>query len=139
MIIDVSYTSDENTKKIDKILGESYRLFQRLKMGGIGSPRLSMTDADNQVSRLMNRDINRNVCNIELRPKGIIVGFRSHLDPFALLMTYDELNIIEKDSLNYRIETPANFIEIRLRKRDKGIRKFLKRLRSEKERFLMNH
>lgn len=138
MIIDVSYTSEENTKKIDEILGESYSLFQRLKMGGIGSPKLSMTDADNHVSRLMNRDINRNVCNIELRPKGIIIGFRSHLDPFALLMRYDELNIIEKDSFIYRIETPAHFIEIRLRKRDTSIRKFMERLKREKVQFSAN-
>lgn len=138
MILDVSYTSDENTKKIEEFLGKSYSLLQRIKMGGIGSPRLNMIDADDQVSRLMNRDINRNVCNIELRPKGIIIGFRSHLDPYALLMSYEDLKIIEKDLFTYRIESPKNFIEIRMRKRDKAIRKFLKRLEREKNQFLEN-
>lgn len=138
MILDVSYTSDENTKKIEEFLGKSYSLLQRIKMGGIGSPRLSMIDADDQVSRLMNRDINRNVCNIELRPKGIIIGFRSHLDPYALLMSYEDLKIIEKDLFTYRIESPKHFIEIRMRKRDKAIRKFLKRLEREKNQFFQN-
>lgn len=138
MIIDVSYTSDDNSKKIAEILEDPYGLLQRLKMGGIGSPKLSLTDADadDEVSQLMNRDINRNVCNIELRPKGIIVGFRSHLDPYALLMPYEDLEIIEQDSLAYRIETPTNFVEIRLLKRDKNIRKFMERLQREKDHFL---
>lgn len=138
MIIDVSYTSDENKKKINEFLGKPYSLLQRIKMGGIGSPKLSLLDADDEVSRLMNRDINRNVCNIELRPKGIIIGFRSHLDPYALLMKYRDLKIIKLDSLTFRIETQENFIEIQSRKRDKAIRKFLERLEREKNDFLEN-
>lgn len=138
MIIDVSYTSDENTKRINEFLGKPYSLLQRIKMGGIGSPKLSLLDADDEVSRLMNRDINRNVCNIELRPKGIIIGFRSHLDPYALLMKYRDLKIIEQNPLTFRIETQENFIEIQSRKRDKAIRKFLERLEREKNDFLEN-
>jgi len=136
MIIDVSYTSDENKKKINEFLGKPYSLLQRIKMGGIGSPKLSLLDADDEVSRLMNRDINRNVCNIELRPKGIIIGFRSHLDPYALLMKYRDLKIIKLDSLTFRIETQEHFIQIKMRKRDKAIQKFIKRLQRKKDDFL---
>lgn len=127
MIVDVSYKSEENTRRINQLVGKPYGFLQRLKMGGIGSPRLSISDADEEISKLMNRDNNRNVCNIELRPKGIIIGFRSRLDPYVLVLPYHELEIIHSRIL-YRFENHSHFIIVQLRKRDKSTRKFLRKL-----------
>lgn len=130
MIIDLSYTSKKNTNKIIQILGKPFGFMERLKMGGIGSPRLNLIDADDQVSELMNQDINRNVCNIELRPKGIIIGFRSKLNPYALLMHYDALKIINLDPDVYRVESKKHFITFRVRKRDKSTHRFIQKLKN---------
>ncbi|WP_310992701.1 hypothetical protein [Aequorivita marina] len=73
MLLDVSYNNKEVTRKIDNTLGKPYPLLQRLKMGGIGSPKLILTRTSIQISNLMMMDNNRNVCNIEMRPKGIIL------------------------------------------------------------------
>lgn len=129
MIVNLSYTNKENSDKIDRKLGKSFGFIKRLKMGGIGSPRLNLVDADDQVSDLMNRDINRNVCNIELRPRGIIIGFRSKLNPYALLMQYKALKIIRLNPDHYRIESKKHFIVFRVRKRDTSTHKFIHKLK----------
>lgn len=136
MIVDVSYTDKKNTETIDEMLGQSFGFMQRIKMGGIGSPKLSLTDADDRVGHLMNQDINRNVCNIEMRPKGIIVGFRRGLDPFALLMSYRDLEIISIDADNYTLKSKEHFISFKVRKRDKSTHHFIEKLREAQREFL---
>ncbi len=91
MLLHVSYNDKEITRKIDAELGKPFTLKERFKMRGIGSPKLILTDASIQISNLMNLDNNRNVCNIEMRPKGIIVGFRSKLNSYALIIPYYQL------------------------------------------------
>ena len=42
---------------------------------------------------LLDLDHNTNYCNIELRPGGIIVGFRSILETYAWIVPYARLSI----------------------------------------------
>jgi hypothetical protein len=128
MILNISYTNKKNSDTIDRILGKSFGFVRRLKMGGIGSPRLNLTDADEEVSKLMNRDNNRNVCNIELRPKGIIVGFRSRLDPYVLLMPYETLLITRLNLDQYRLESEKYFIVFHVRKNEISTHNFIHKL-----------
>lgn len=107
MILDVSYSDKKNTRIIDDELGKPFTLRDRLKMFGIGSPKLILNEASVQISNLMNLDNNRNVCNIEMRPNGIIVGFRSGLNSYALIIPYYKLVFIKGNRKNIQfIGTP---------------------------------
>lgn len=128
MLLHVSYSDSENTRKIDAKLGKPFPLMERLKMGGIGSPKLIMTDASLQISNLMNLDNNRNVCNIEMRPKGIIVGFRSGLNSYALIIPYYKLVLYKGNSEEYSIYKDTYFVKIQARAKDKDVHRFMKKL-----------
>ncbi len=128
MLLHVSYSDSENTRKIDTQLGKPFTLKERLKMGGIGSPKLIMTDASLQISNLMNLDNNRNVCNIEMRPKGIIVGFRSGLDSYALIIPYYKLVLYKGKPEEYSIYMDTYFVKIQAHSDDNDIHKFMKKL-----------
>lgn len=132
MLLHVSYSDKENTKKIDTELGKPFPIIERLKMGGIGSPKLIMTDASLQISNLMNLDNNRNVCNIEMRPKGIIVGFRSGLNSYALVIPYYKLVLYKGKADEYSIYQDTYFVKIQARSQDKDVHKFMKRLLNAK-------
>lgn len=132
MLLHVSYNDSENTRKIDAELGKPFSLLQRLKMGGIGSPKLVMTDASIQISNLMNLDNNRNVCNIELRPHGIIVGFRSNLDSYALIIPYYKLVVYKGKAEEYSIYKDSYFIKVEAKSKDKNVHSFMKKLLWEK-------
>ena len=128
MLLHVSYSNSENTQKTDTELGKPFPLKERIKMCGIGSPQLIMTDSSLQISNLMNLDNNRNVCNIEMRPKGIIVGFRSGLNSYALIIPYYKLVLYKGTAEEYSIYKDTYFIKIQARAKDKDVHRFMKKL-----------
>ena len=76
MLLNISYNDIEQKKEIDKLVGKPFSIKERFKMGGIGSEKLIISSASVNIRNLLLLDNNINKCNIELRPKGIIVFFR---------------------------------------------------------------
>lgn len=132
MLLLVSYNDKEITRKIDKELGKPFTILERLKMGGIGSPKLILTETSIQISNLMNLDNNRNVCNIEMRPKGIIVGFRSKLNSYALVIPYHKLVIYKGKAEEYSIHQDNYFVKFEAHAKDKAVHNFMKKLMTAK-------
>lgn len=132
MLLLVSYNDKEITRKIDNELGKPFTIMERLKMGGIGSPKLILTETSIQISNLMNLDNNRNVCNIEMRPKGIIVGFRSKLNSYALVIPYYKLVIYKGKAEEYSIHQDNYFVKFEAYAKDKAVHNFMKKLMTAK-------
>jgi hypothetical protein len=95
-------------------------------MDGIGSPKLFITQTSIEIHNLLILDINTNVCNIEIRPKGIIVGFRSRLDSYALIIPFYKLTIYKGDFAVYSIYRDHYFIKVK--SDTKAIQKFFIKL-----------
>ncbi len=112
MLLNVSYNNSEVTRKIDAEVGKPFPLMQRVKMNGVGSPKLFITSTSMEIHNLLTLDNNRNVCNIEMRPKGIIVGFRSLLESFVLVIPYYKLNIYKGKAEEYSIYRDHYFIKV---------------------------
>ncbi len=132
MLLQVSYNDKEITRKIDAELGKPFTLRERFKMRGIGSPKLILTETSIQISNLMNLDNNRNVCNIEMRPNGIIVGFRSKLNSYALIIPYYKLVLYKGKAEEYSIYKDDYFFKIKARAKDKSVHSFMKKLMGAK-------
>tara|TARA_R110000772_G_scaffold193992_1_gene304801 strand:- start:57 stop:488 length:432 start_codon:yes stop_codon:yes gene_type:complete len=132
MLLHVSYNDNEIKRKIDAELGKPFTLRDRFKMRGVGSPKLILTDASIQISNLMNLDNNRNVCNIEMRPKGIIVGFRSRLNSYALIIPYYKLVLYKGNAEEYSIYRDNYFVKIEAWTKDTAIHNFMKKVLSAK-------
>ncbi len=128
MLLQVSYNDKEITRKIDAKPGKPFTLRERFKMRGIGSPKLVLTETSIQISNLMNLDNNRNVCNIEMRPNGIIVGFRSKLNSYALIIPYYKLVLYKGKAEEYSIYKDDYFFKIEARARDKSVHSFIKKV-----------
>lgn len=132
MLVNVSYNNKEITRKIDEELGKPFPIMQRLKMGGIGSSRLPITSCSIQINNLLILDNNRNMCNIEMRPKGIIVGFRSLLESYALIIPYYKLTLYKGKAEEYSIYRDNYFIKVEVKKKDKRTHQFMHKLVAEK-------
>ncbi|MBQ4914144.1 hypothetical protein J8L85_06835 [Maribacter sp. MMG018] len=126
MLLNVSYNNSEITKKIDKQVGKPFTLKQRFEMGGIGSPKLIITDTSIEIRNLLILDKNRNTCNIEMRPNGIIVRFRSLLETYALVVPYYKLTLYKGDSSVYSIYKDHYFIKVA--SDTKAVQKFFKKI-----------
>ncbi len=128
MILNVSYTNKKFTKKIDSELGKPFSLKERIKMGGIGSPKLMITETSVHIHNLLILDNNRNVCNIELRPNGILVGFRSLLESYALIIPFYKLSLYKGKADEYSIYRDDYFIKIEAKPKDRSVHRFMNRI-----------
>ena len=132
MLYNVSYNNPEITDKINTELGKPYTWKERIQLGGIGSPKLIIMSSSIQIYNLLLLDNNRNVCNIELRPEGILIGFRSLLESYALPIPYYKLVIYKGKADSYSLYRDNYFVEIEARTQDRRIHDFINRILSEK-------
>jgi len=127
-----NYTHN-NQKRINNIVGKPYSLLERVNMNGIASPEMEITKASIQINNLLILDQNIDSCNIELRPKGIIISFQKLLETYLLVIPYYKLSIY-KGSLNtYSFFKDQYHIKILAPKQHKEIHQFISKILSEKE------
>jgi len=126
MLLNVSYNNKAVTKKIEEEVGKPFTLKERWAMNGIGSPKLSITETSIEIRNLLILDSNRDVCNIEMRPNGIIIGFRSLLETYALIIPYYKLSIYKGQASVYSIYRDQYFIKVA--SDTKAVQKFFKKI-----------
>ena len=76
------------------------------------SGKLFITETSIDIHNLLVLDQNINQCNIELRPKGIIVHFRSLLKTYGLIIPYYKLKIYKGKAEEYSIYKDHSTIKV---------------------------
>jgi hypothetical protein len=132
MLSNLSYNDPKLKLKIDTALGKPFTLQQRWKMGGIGSPKLTISSCSKEIYSLLILDQNSNQCNIELRPKGIIIRFRSLLETYGLIIPYYKLNLYKGKANEYSLYQDHQFVKVVVD--SPSIHTFFKKIRAEKAR-----
>lgn len=130
MLLNVSYNEPDIKEKIETAVGKPFSLKDRWAKGGIGSSKLVITQTSNDIHNLLILDNNRNTCNIELRPKGIILRFRSLLETYALVIPYYKLTLYKGRAQEYSIYKDKQFIKVEAD--TKATFKFFSKLITEK-------
>lgn len=126
MLFNVSYNDPEVKRKIDEEVGRPFSFLERMMMGGNGSPKLIITGASIQIHNFLILDNNRDICNIELRPAGIIIRFRSLLETYGLIIPYYKLNLYKGQAQEYTLYRDNYFI--RISAADKSTHEFMKKV-----------
>lgn len=130
MLVNISYNDPKVKREIDEMVGKPFTLRERWSMGGIGSGKLFITETSIEIHNLLVLDNNLNQCNIELRPKGIIVHFRSLLETYGLIIPYYKLKIYKGKAEEYSLYKDQYTIKVAATK--KSIHSFFKKITSEK-------
>ena len=126
MLVNVSYNNKVISQRIDEEVGKPFTLKQRWALGGIGSPKLMITSSSVEIRNLLILDNNLDSCNIELRPKGIVLRFRSLLETYALVIPYYKLSLYKGDIGIYSIYRDHHFVKVKAD--TKAIQKFFKKI-----------
>lgn len=111
MLVNVSHSDPRLKKEIDNLVGQSFGFFKALKMGGTGSQRLLVTNSSEAIKALFKLDQYPDNCNIEIRPKGIIIHFRSRLEMLNWVIPETKKEIVHQGNL-WRIGDGKDFIEV---------------------------
>ena len=101
MVKNLSYNSKKNRTILFEIVGRAFSLIERIRLKGIGSGKLIIIDASEEIIELLKLDNNINYCNIELRTNVIIIRFRSLLETYGLIIPYYKLVIYKGESNIY--------------------------------------
>jgi len=130
MLLNISYNDPKQKKRIDEAVGKTFSLKERWKLSGIGSEKLIITSSSIDIHNLLMLDKNINTCNVELRPKGIIVRFRSLLETYGLIIPYFKLKLYKGKSHEYSIYLDQYFVKV-LANSD-GVHKFFRKVKEQK-------
>ncbi|MEP6262394.1 MAG: hypothetical protein ABJ092_12495 [Gillisia sp.] len=126
MLLNISYNQPEIREKINAEVGKPFTLFERFKLKGTGSPKLHITSTSLDIHNLLVLDNNMNTCNIEMRPKGIIIMFRSLLETFALVIPYYKLHLYKGKAREYSFYRDHYFIKVKAG--DPSVHNFMKKV-----------
>ncbi len=113
MLLNISYKNAKIRERINNEVGPPFSLIERFKLNGTGSPKLKITSTSIDIHNLLVLDNNLNTCNVEMRPKGIIVMFRSLLETYALVIPYYKLNLYKGKAEEYSIYKDHYFIKVK--------------------------
>ena len=112
MLFNISYKDPKIKDKIEVAVGKPFSLKERWAKGGIGSSKLLISQCSIDIHNLLVLDNNLNSCNIELRPKGIILRFRSLLETYAFVIPYHKLNLYKGKAKEYSIYKDKQFVKV---------------------------
>lgn len=129
-----THSNKKNRESINNLVGKAYNLWDRIQMGGIGSPRLMVEEVSMQLDMVMNKRTQVNYASIELRPKGIIMHFTKGVQSFAWVIPYYRLSIFTGDQMT--IHGAGNFARLRRDNRNQSVHQFILKLLKEKGKFM---
>ena len=135
MLMNVSYKDPKQEQTITDLVGKPFSLRDRIKFSGVGSPKLQIVSSSPKIANLLLLDKNLDVCNIEIRPKGIIVRFRSLLETYAMVIPFYKLSVFKGKSDSHSIHADGQKIEIRS---DKNTTNFFSKIMEFKVKYIEN-
>lgn len=131
MLFNISHNDKKIKKTINDLVGNPFGIIENIKMKGTGSPRLPIVKASPEIGHILNKNNSIKYANIELRPKGIIMGFQSQLEVYALVIPFYKLVLFKPgNTITFHID--EHFIRIDISKNTEKIMKFLKKIENLK-------
>ena len=126
MIINRTYFIKDYEKEIDNILGGSFSFLKTLKLRGIGSSRFIIHSVSKNLIHTINKVSDINYCNIELRPKGILVNITQQLNLFSIIIPYYKLVIFNSET--FSIHSDETYVKLLKEKNFSNNKKFIKKM-----------
>lgn len=128
MLLNISHDYAQKKSKIDAEVGKTFTLEERQKWNGISHQNIPITAASIDIYNLLTVNQQDNTCNIEMRPNGIIIGFRSMQETYAMVIPNYKLKIYKGKAEEYSFYKDQRFIKIWAAGGDAAIHAFVKKI-----------
>ncbi|HBH06386.1 MAG TPA: hypothetical protein DDX92_07270 [Flavobacteriales bacterium] len=130
-IFRTTHREKEVNREIEDIVGKSFSLMDRIRMGGVGSARMVIHSVSQNLNSLLPEGDELPKGNLELRPEGIIVLFNKGLETYSWPIPFYHLSIFKTDKLS--IHAQGNFVKFL--KPDSLNKKFVQKVLEVKQRY----
>lgn len=111
MLVKDTFNEKRARRQIEEVAGKKFPLIERVKMRGIGSQRLLIIDASDDISDLLKIDSKRDLCNIELRKGGIVVRFQSKINTYAWPIPWHQLTLFRNGEV-MSVYSQSSFVKV---------------------------
>lgn len=132
MLLNISHDFAAKKKTIDDQVGKPYTLAQRKELGRTTFSKIPITAASIEIYNLLTVNQQENSCSIELRPKGIIISFRSNMESYSLIIPNYKLKVYKGKAEEYSFYKDHYFIKVWASAVDPEIHSFVKQIRKNK-------
>lgn len=128
MLINISHDYSQSKKKIESEVGRTFTLAERQEWKGISYQNIPITAASLDIYNLLAVNGRENSCNIEMRPKGILISFRSMQETYALVLPNYKLKIYKGKAEEYSFYKDQHFIKVWAGAGDAELHEFVKKI-----------
>jgi hypothetical protein len=108
-LFNTSYKNTDYVRESTHIVGKAFSFLEKIKIGGIGSSRIAMSELSDKLQPVNLQTIAVNYANIELRPKGIVIHFTNSLDRYSWVIPYYRLVIYSSET--FSIHSNGSYIK----------------------------
>lgn len=126
MIYNTTHTNLDYTEMANGLLGRSFPLLTKIKMGGIGSGRMMVAELERKLQPEQIQFSELIYGNIELRPAGIVVHFTNRQSRFSWCVPYYKMHVY--NSSYFSIHAEGAFIKFRKNKLYQENKKFIDKM-----------
>lgn len=130
MILDSTYNNKEHKPLLEDMVGRPFSLMESIKMKGVGSKRMIITEVSPNLVPYMNLISDVNYANIELRKKGILIYINKGLKTFTWAIPYYQLAIFQTNGMS--IHAQGSFIHFKNNKTFRENKTFFEKMIQEK-------
>lgn len=130
MILNTTHYKSNHKTIITDLIGGSFSLVQKLKLGGVGSKRMIVDRVSPNMQSMVNQVSSITYANIELRPKGILVMINKGLKNFTWIIPYYQLVLYKTNGSS--VHAQGRFVHFANSKTFRENKKFFDKLLNEK-------
>ncbi len=132
MLINISEGFSDKKDEIDAAVGKPFTLEERKKHEKTSISGLFITAASIDIYNLLVLNEGNSKCSIEMRPKGIIISFRTQNDTFSLIIPFFKLKVYKGKAEEYSFYRDQYFIKVWAGAAEVEIHSFIKKIRNFK-------
>ena len=129
MLLKVSEDLAKKKELISNTLGKPFNLQKRKELEGTVLSNIAVTAASIDLYNIMVLHEDKIICNLEMRPKGIVISFRVKNDMYSLVIPFYKLKIYKGKAEEYSFYKDHYFIKIWAGADQAEVHKFVKKIK----------
>lgn len=110
MILGNNHIDRETKELIDDTVGKKYSWRERFRRKGIGTSRMRIVDASEEIKSRLGKNQDLKYMNVEMRPKGLIVYFNNKINNYLWLLPQDKIQLSRTGQ--FKISDGENWISL---------------------------
>lgn len=138
MLLNTTHLSSKIRKIISNFIGDEFSFFQKIKMGGVGSYRMMILEASDDILKKLNFNQGINYCSFELRKNGVMLHFQNvNYEKISWLIPFYKLVMFKTEVLS--VYSNQSYVKLKVDRNYKLNKKIIRKMLQLKEAYSLKY